>query len=98
MAPANLPASAKGGGARKRDCGGEGARVGEDSDDGALCIWEAPLLDGGGAGGGPRLVLPPVDCGESSLTRVVKAPGGGGGGALAFRSSSAACVALFCSR
>lgn len=81
---ANLPASAIGGGARNRGCGvagGEGVLAGGDTErggDGALP--PTGLLDGGGAGGGPRrLEDVPV---FSGLILEGGAAGGGGGGAL----------------
>ena len=97
---ANLPASASGGGALKRGPCGEGARGGEGDGDGGRCeVAGPPFRGGGGAGGGPLFPpLPPVVCGEMSLTRGTNAPGGGGGGARALRSLSAASVAFCCSR
>lgn len=82
--PANLPASARGGGARNLGCGGndgEGVRGGESSlgrgGDGRPATG---LRDGGGAGGGPLRLddVAPVFCG---LSLGGPAAGGGGGGA-----------------
>ena len=69
--------------------GGEGARGGLGEGLGGRSMADAVLLDGGGAGGGPRLavlVLLPVFCG---LKLAPFWPGGGGGGALCFFSASA---------
>jgi hypothetical protein len=104
--PANLPASARGGGARNLDCGvkgGDGDRIGESSLRGGGGDGGLPptgLRDGGGAGGGPlRLCdVAPVCCGLS----FDGAAGVGGGGTALFRPcvvsaglfNSAAC---FCS-
>lgn len=60
--------------------------------------------DGGGAGGGPRLDLPPLSpvvWGEREETLLGMALGGGGGGARDLRSFSSAAtawVAFCCSR
>ena len=82
---ANLPASAKGGGARNRGWGVEGGdgvlAGGETERGGEGSLPPTGLLDGGGAGGGPRRpeVVEPV---FSGLIFDGGAAGGGGGGAL----------------
>ena len=80
--------------------GGEGSLGGLGLGEGGRCTAPpAVLLDGGGAGGGPRLLVPdelPVFCGLRFA-----ALGGGGGGALvalSFFSASAAADAFFCSK
>ncbi len=86
---AYLPASAMGGGARKRGCGlaaGDGVRGGGDGDrggDGALP--PTGLRDGGGAGGGPRRLDEVVPV-FSGLILEGGADGGGGGGPLDLES------------
>lgn len=105
---ANLPASAIGGGALKRGLGGDGARGGLGDRLGGLwtagAAGVADFLGGGGAGGGPRLDVPPeepVFCGLKFAATGDGALGGGGGGAfaaLSLFSASAAAVALCCSR
>lgn len=75
-----------GGGARNLGCGvpaGDGVRGGGDGDrggDGALPA--TGLLDGGGAGGGPRRLDELEAPVFSGLIREGGAAGGGGGGAL----------------
>jgi hypothetical protein len=105
--PANLPASASGGGARNLGCGvrgGEGDWTGESSRRGGGGDGGRPptgLRDGGGAGGGPlRLCdVAPVFCGLS----FDGAAGGGGGGTALFRPCVASAglvrpsAACFCS-
>jgi hypothetical protein len=107
-APANLPASASGGGARNLGWGvkgGEGDRGGESSLFGGGGDGGRPptgLRDGGGAGGGPLRLddVVPVFCGLSFGS---PADGGGSGGAAlllpdaAFTGPAITSAACFCS-
>lgn len=85
---ANLPASARGGGALNTGRGaggGEGVLLSGINGEGALggdgALPGAGLLDGGGAGGGP-LLLAVVEPVSSGVNREAGGPGGGGGGAF----------------
>lgn len=85
---ANLPASARGGGALNTGRGaggGDGVLLSGSNGEGALggdgALPGAGLLDGGGAGGGP-LLLAVVDPVFSGVKREAEGSGGGGGALL----------------